>query len=377
MLKDKSNEAASPGNKQQSDLNKSFPSFELSGSPQQIGSLAGELYGDRIRSTYKLYLDLFRKIAAAPNPSELTHDKIDARVLSIAAYFATQVQKYFPDIHTEIVACAQASNLSTEQLYVLNSRTEIFHQIKSGKDLNADFAECTALYSPENKLLAQNWDWMPELESLCVVNKVSLPNNLSIITFTEPGIVGKIGMNSSGLGLCLNILFDDCEMNGIPIHILLRAILECHSVKEALTLLESVPLGTSSNILLADRTGAAVNIEIQGKQIIKQHPNSNGLIHTNHYIGKEDSANSTVPGSVERFDRATTLYSQNNSAGINGVKKTLSDSEGLFPICRSYAQGTYFMVGTVAATIADLNSNKLYICKGQPHPLAHWQEYSF
>jgi isopenicillin-N N-acyltransferase-like protein len=66
--------------------------------------------------------------------------------------------------------------------------------------------ECTSLFCPTNGILAQNWDWDKTLESLMFVQKITRPDRHQLIQLTEPGILGKIGMNSAGLGVCLNIL---------------------------------------------------------------------------------------------------------------------------------------------------------------------------
>jgi isopenicillin-N N-acyltransferase-like protein len=38
------------------------------------------------------------------------------------------------------------------------------------------------------------------------VQKIIRPDGHQLIQLTEPGILGKIGMNSAGVGVCLNIL---------------------------------------------------------------------------------------------------------------------------------------------------------------------------
>lgn len=71
--------------------------------------------------------------------------------------------------------------------------------------------ECTALAAtPEatasgQTLLGQNWDWMPKLDGHTVLLKIRQHDKPTVLTYTEAGIVAKIGMNTAGLGLCVNL----------------------------------------------------------------------------------------------------------------------------------------------------------------------------
>ena len=69
--------------------------------------------------------------------------------------------------------------------------------------------ECTALCFQPTALLGQNWDWSSQLENLAVLLQIRVSENMTIQMLTEPGIIGKIGMNSQGIAACLNILLQN------------------------------------------------------------------------------------------------------------------------------------------------------------------------
>ena len=81
----------------------------------------------------------------------------------------------------------------------------------------------------------------------------------SIMMMTEPGIIGKVGMNSSGVGVSLNLLVaKKVPKDGLPIHILLRTALDSNSVREWQDKIEALPShfrGTTSAIVAEDETG--------------------------------------------------------------------------------------------------------------------------
>ena len=71
---------------------------------------------------------------------------------------------------------------------------------------------------------------------------VSCVDGGAFTTFTEAGILGKIGLNNHGVGVCINILgsSSDGGLGGIPIHILLRLLLQsCQSLEDADALLRA------------------------------------------------------------------------------------------------------------------------------------------
>ena len=70
-------------------------------------------------------------------------------------------------------------------------------------------------------------------------------------------MLAKIGLNDRGFGVCLNILrsADDGKHAGVPVHVLLRALLERDSVADAVAFASKLSFGASSNVLCADAVG--------------------------------------------------------------------------------------------------------------------------
>jgi isopenicillin-N N-acyltransferase-like protein len=355
---------------------KTFPYFEIEGDNVHIGEGVGSLLAERIAESYRFYEDLFAEISKIDPGSSLARAQLVARVREYAEEIALTITKHFPTYATEIEAVAAGAGIEPWKVYTLNGRTEIY-RLLAEKAKPKDPGECTAVYFPTSGLLGQNWDWHPHLEDLAVILKLRQPDGHTILMFTEPGIIGKMGLNSAGLGVCLNILFGRSSTAGVPIHILLRAVLDARSVSEAAALIAGLPLGTSSNILLGDAVGNGVNLEIQGSALHRYDVTSGDLVHTNHYIADESSATATIPGSVKRLERARALFGVESRRGVEGMKAMLADCESTeFPICRSYSKGIDFLVGTVASVIFDLKARALYVARGQGAVVGEWAKIS-
>lgn len=73
---------------------------------------------------------------------------------------------------------------------------------------------------------------------------------------TEAGILGKIGLNSAGVGVCLNaIRAKGMDATRLPCHLGLRMVLESSSRSEAVAKLEKVGIASACHMLIADATG--------------------------------------------------------------------------------------------------------------------------
>ena len=84
----------------------------------------------------------------------------------------------------------------------------------------------------------------------------------TILTVTEAGQVGKIGMNSAGLGVCLNFLQHRDKGQGMPIHLILRQMLGCATPGDAIYEAYRVPRGGSANVMLAHAEGEILDLEL-------------------------------------------------------------------------------------------------------------------
>jgi len=184
---------------------------------------------------------------------------------------------------------------------------------------------------------------------------------------TEPGIIGKIGMNNAGLGVCLNILTTDQRLEGVPVHLLLRAILDCSSMEDVEALLEEHSGGKASHVLAGDSEGRCLSVEFAGRQKRQLQPEGGVLLHTNHYLAN-DALNSAelFPSTRERYSKARALMLIGKSR--ESIRAMLLDqSEADLSICRPYTLSEipgFGDVGTVFTLLMDLKQGGMEIRAG-------------
>lgn len=107
---------------------------------------------------------------------------------------------------------------------------------------------------------------------------------------TEAGLIGKIGLNSAGVGVCLNaIRIKGMDPTRLPCHLGLRMVLESNSREEAVAQLEKYGIASACHMLIADATGG-IGLEWSSSEVQKCTMNeSEQVFHSNHYVLKHPS----------------------------------------------------------------------------------------
>ncbi|MFX0015067.1 MAG: C45 family autoproteolytic acyltransferase/hydrolase [Promethearchaeota archaeon] len=325
---------------------KKFPLIVLEGKPTDIGFQHGRILKKRIKSTINWYKNILHKK--------------DPEIFSLATHFRSEILEFNPNYCDEIEALAAGAEVDPLWIYALNSRSEIMSTFKN---------ECTTVFFRNSALLGQNWDWAQELEKLAIIFKIKPENKPQILMMSEPGIIGKIGFNSKGLGVCLNFLDSGKICKGVPIHIILRGILESPTINKAAELILPFKEGKSANILIADGHGDYIDFEFANKHVFQPKDGGNVFIHTNHYLENEELNRGTdLASSFTRYERAIQMASIIKKSSLSEMQEILLDqTTNELPICRPYVPDLDLgNVGTVCSIIMNLINLKMHITRGSP-----------
>jgi len=219
--------------------------------------------------------------------------------------------------------------------------------------------ECTSFAvagEHNNYWLAQNWDWCGlQREALCAIENRS-DQGTAYITVTEAGMLAKIGINAHGLAITLNILRSDKDgsTSGVPVHFLLRALLDCENVEHAIELVSGLKFSSSSNIMALDASGTIIS-----------------FCHTNHFLNSKLACFDVgKPGNVStrnRLNRAESKVHKHMSR--DDIIALLCDqSDGLESICRfpDPALPDIAQIETVTSVIMNTAEKTLCVSGAQP-----------
>jgi isopenicillin-N N-acyltransferase like protein len=312
-----------------------MPIVHLDGEPYAQGRQHGSALREQIAHNLDVYYDRFQREV------QLAADEARARA---ASYLPLLDGHAYLDTLRGI---ADGSGQPLLDLLVLNVRYELLYYqytvcAVGGADGCTAFAVLPSASANGHLLLGQNWDWIPEL--LGAVLHTRELDGLETLSFTEAGIVGgKIGLNSSGLGLAINGLLstdDDWSRSVMPFHVRCFEILRRRSLAEARRVVETEARACSANFLLAQRPDVIVNVEAAPDAVRELYPERGAVVHTNHFVdptllGVEEPLSERRPHSYTRYHRMRALLDARAPVSIGDLEASLRDHDD-YPdsVCR-------------------------------------------
>jgi isopenicillin-N N-acyltransferase like protein len=354
-----------------------YPHVRVAGTADQRGEQYGEQARERVHRSVGAYREVFAAVAG------WDWDKVRRE----AARFEAPIADYRPHLLAEVRGIARGAGLDFLDVLAINVRTEVMFAAKARQAAaTARPGECSAFAvapAPGRigpALVGQNWDWLPHAADTVVVLEARQDDAPDFVTVVEAGLLAKTGMNSSGLGLVTNALVtaDDIGEPGLPYHVLLRAILDCENVSDAITALQAGFRSSSANYLLAHRDGVAVDIEASPgdfERLYFLYPGSEDgiLLHTNHFLAdrfaRRDVSVWVMPDSPVRLQRLRAGVQAAPDHSLAAFEMLLSDHAN-YPsgVCchldPRFAPADQGM--TVASVMMDLSAQVMRISDGNP-----------
>ncbi|KAL1913782.1 hypothetical protein Sste5344_000049 [Sporothrix stenoceras] len=296
--------------------------IHCSGAPYEVGLEHGRAARAQIESGIAFYAAFFRlKTGMDWQATTATTTKFMPLLKAEWSHFVEEMQ-----------GIADGAQVPFDNILTLNVRTEI------SMGLMTDGCTSLAWKTPTECYIGQNWDWEPAQEANLVVLHIqrdpkvtSLP---SICQVTEAGIIGKIGINAAGVGVCLNaVRVRGVDFGRLPGHLALRAVLDSTSRTDALATLKRSGVAAAIHILVADATGAT-SIEASARDLVLRDTDLDGprLAHSNHFLHPHDERVPlmvTPDESVQRVQRAAALMEAEAARvygpGLTMFEKILED----------------------------------------------------
>lgn len=353
-------------------LNKDlFPIIECSGTAYEIGLAHGKYAKKQIDATIATYKAMFAD-----------YSNIDwVKAKRYALTFIPAIEAYDKEILEEIKGIADGSGYDLEDILALNVRSEIVLQ---GAQVNkmcdggcTSFALMPRKTSTDETIIGQNWDWKMTEQKGMVILHILQKEKPDITMITEAGIVGKIGFNSAGIGVCLNALASDKLVEGpvIPLHIALRGVLNSVTLSDAIRSAGIMNLSCCANFTMASAEGQAVCVEIGPGDIDVIYADDGYCCHTNHFYGPrminiKDTGRIGLPDSYLRLGRIRDLIkAAPGKISIPDIKNMLCDHTG-YPdaICRheDILEPEEKRLGTIFSVIMNLDREEMYFAPGNP-----------
>lgn len=336
----------------------------VEGTAYECGKKIGEQAQTEIHHAINSYKQLFM------DTNETNWDEARKR----AAAYIPWIEEYDPLIMEEMKGMSDGAQVELLDIVTLNARSEIM----SVPDGCTSLAVVPPATKNNETLLAQNWDWMGTFKPSVIMLEIIQPNRPRVLMCTEAGIVGKIGMNDSGIGLCLNFLSTLDIREGVPVHVILRGILNSKLFSQAVGQISRLQRGTSANYLIATKEGEAIDIESTCEDYDAIYPSDDIIVHSNHFYGPKhihlkDVARMQFPDTHFRHGRGEKLIRKEYGKIDNETIKLLLSDHINYPdaICRhgealSPLPGRLLPSDTIFSIIMNLTKGYFELAYGQP-----------
>ncbi|KIW06477.1 uncharacterized protein PV09_02914 [Verruconis gallopava] len=324
------------------------------GSPYQIGTAHGRAAKEAIGRSIDFYERVFRERTGMGWAS----------VEQVAMEYMPLVLRH-RDIFEEVQGVAHGSGFNVGAIMAINARTEIMYGLMD--------EGCTTLaWKPAagGSWLAQNWDWqVGQKENLVVLDVAPSGGRPRYKIVTEAGLIGKIGLNEAGVGVCFNaIQARGVDTDSMPAHVGLKLVMESRSREEAVKRLETLGIGSACTITIADPTGG-VALECSARGIERIEMDDRGRVfHSNHFLKPQEGVFDTqMPAdTLARLARIIELADDlEGEPTVDKIRDLFKDEQG-FPasICRMNTSEN--VNATLFNIVMDLQKKEALVSVGRP-----------
>jgi predicted choloylglycine hydrolase len=341
--------------------------IRLSGSPRERGRAQGEA----LRPLIALGIERWK--TALGDAAGLHPDSYLERFVANTD-FLPAIERWTPALLEEVRGLAEGANQPFRDIFTYQLMDEewLFRvaQMQSGEDAH----HCSVIgVAAEGKptILAQNMDLPKYYDGTQTLLHIEQEHGLVALVFTAAGLIGTCGLNSAGVGLCVNTLTQlRHSSSGLPVAFVARGVLERPSVEEAASFVQSVSHASGQNYAIGGLDGI-VDFECSAGTCVAFMPGSRRIYHTNHPLVNDDlpshaedamdvvfrgssepEAPRTKSNSERRFDfLAERVDRRTNGVTMQEVQALLSSCETPISVSRE-SKGSSMTLGSLVMELS-------------------------
>ena len=343
----------------------------------------GVAFGTACRASISTFIAAWLESLAAAGlgePTAYIHDFLSS------TDFLPAIREYTPDLLEEVrgIATATSNELDIVLACQLMDEEWAFRatRLQDSKPLQKCSSVAIRAGSGES-LIGQNMDLGSYTDGHQVaLNITTSDENRSELIFSVHGMIGLMGANSCGVGVCVNSLPQlPVARNGLPVAFVVRKLLRARSAAEAVDCLKSVQHATGQHYLIADATEIR-SYEATPHAILEYQPPIPGrILHTNHPL--------IAPGT-----RASDEYEANTAARLTSLVARLAEGQADLaaiqlalssrddsnnPVCRVRAESSpgmehnAFTTGSMISRLRAGRPVESWLTAGPPSPADYFK----
>lgn len=248
--------------------------------------------------------------------------------------FLAAIRAFTPDLLEEIEGVAEGADADADLVYAL----QLLDEEWAYRGRRAEKCSSLAIVTPDGPTwIGQNMDLGAYTDGsqalLAIEGEDRAPGAL---IFTTAGMIGLMGVNEAGVGVCVNSLPQlPSAPEGLPVAFVLRRLLQCGSASEAAALIQRLPHATNQHYVLAG-LGTARSFEASAAGVTEYHPPApDRVFHTNHPLAEAPGATPSDDTNSEARLKSVVERLGQGSPDTEAIQAALSACDDpRNPVCR-------------------------------------------
>ena len=320
------------------------------GGPRARGLVIGRALKDEIAS----HLEAWRGYIVVPGGGDVRAYIADLRR---ETDFKSAIRRHAPDLLEEIEGVAEGAGLPPDEVYALQLLDEEW-AYRARRAAGPTPAKCSSLAIASEggpTWIAQNMDLGNYTDGHQAMLRISADGDKpAALVFTTAGMIGLMGVNAAGVGVCVNSLPQlPNAAEGLPVAFVLRRLLQTRGLDEASELVQSLPHATNQHYVIA-ASGGVRSFEASAATVVEYHaPDPSRVFHTNHPLVA--AASPTTPHAWENSEarlRSLTDRLAGGAPGLGQIEDALcARDDPRHPVCRSGAGRDGFTTGSMISEL--------------------------
>lgn len=308
--------------------------FALTGSPFE----RGQAHGAALQGQIHAHLAAWLSALAATGVGE---PKAYVAGMLGATDFRPAIERHAPDLWLEVQGIAAGAEAPPDLIFGLQLLDEEWaYRLRAGRDGTPEKCSSLAIISPAGPTwIGQNMDLGGYTEGAqALLAPAAQAGQPAALVFTVAGMIGLMGVNAAGVGVCVNALPQlPSAPVGLPVAFVLRRLLQARSLAEAVDLVLTLPHATNQHYLIAE-PGAARSFEASAAGVTEYRPpQPSRLFHTNHPLTEAQAARETDAARQNTVARLEALVARLSAGepGLADIRAALSSCDDpQNPVCR-------------------------------------------
>jgi hypothetical protein len=312
-----------------------MPVLTLEGSAKE----RGQTHGESLKSKILQHVEMMKGFMGE-NMEGSPRDSMNDFLAN--TNFLPAIEKWTPFLKDEMEGIAAGAGVDFNEILLLNLADEAwwYFMEKKGQFSNPTVGaeNCSSLgievQQGSPPMIAQNLDLPAYYDGMQAVLHIKEErDDMEIYAISFAGVVGAVGLNSRGVGMCENTLIQlKHAADGLPVMHVSRGILAQSTLEDAVSFVHNVKHASGQNYVIGSPDGV-VDYECSAHKIRRFLPSegSQMVYHTNHALVNDDAFDlgKQPENSLARFRSVERdLNAGQKPLTVDLIKKTLSSHDG-------------------------------------------------